>query len=607
MKSLTKFCVSVVSAALTVTALAVLLAILTSGAMAQSSINARPQNTGNDFFNAGHADAVFGGKHSLSVPKGLVLGPDFSNLLAGQDSIANDAAPFAVHIINVVLMSAEKEVVRANARRIVAFVANDHSFRNLTVSQDHRKDMSAFPEVGPISKYTVPVGTAVSGPQPARVVLSANDFGPEGIFNAQQPSLIRAESAAILNASSVIGAQVGKENLLTSLTGGGDSGFMVQGHFKSPKFDLARDTGARQRSGISLKTKPLYNKTLRTSSKNIIEQSQACSLRVMGAIANCAGSSVLWTTTTPTTSIDHYRLETYAGVYTLGPDKRAFLIPSGCSSGGAVRVIEVRTNGTTCTLDFSGNLPHARSCSDPACSNSAASGATTVHAANFRMGLAPGCIASVFPDAGATFTDQSAQATDIDSTTPGVQLPTVLAGVTITMNGQPCELLSVSPGQINFHIPADADPGPTDIPLQILTTRGSAPQFNSRAQMNPSAPGIFTLASNGTGPAASNWLVVKPNGLQIWQSPGALSYNAADRVYLVLYGTGINETQSSLAINGLTVTAFYTGPSWMVGVNQLVYPFTQAQLAALPSLSGAVVTVGIPGRSFQTQGFDVRK
>jgi uncharacterized protein (TIGR03437 family) len=216
------------------------------------------------------------------------------------------------------------------------------------------------------------------------------------------------------------------------------------------------------------------------------------------------------------------------------------------------------------------------------------------------MGLAPNAIASVFPDPGASFTDQTAQAT-------GFPLPTVLAGVTITMNGQPCELLSVSPGQINFHIPADADPGPTDIPLQILTTRGSAPQFTSRAQMNPSAPGIFTLASNGTGPAASNWLIVKPNGLQIWQSPGSLSFNAADRVYLVLYGTGINETASSLAVNGLTVTAFYTGPSWMTGVNQLVYPFTQAQLAAMPSLSGAVVTVGIPGRSWQTQGFDVKK
>ena len=330
---------------------------------------------------------------------------------------------------------------------------------------------------------------------------------------------------------------------------------------------------------------------------------QACSLRVMGAIANCQGSSVLWSSSTP--NVRGYYLETYFGRWPAGqallpPGTHAFLIPSGCSTGGAVQLVEVLNNGQTCTLNWTGNLPHARSCSDSTCSNSAASGATTVSAANFRMGLAPNAIASVFPDPGATFTDQSAQAT-------GFPLPTVLAGVTITMNGQPCELLSVSPGQINFHIPSDADPGPTDIPLQILTTRGSAPQFNSRAQMNPSAPGIFTLASNGTGPAASNWLIVKPNGLQIWQLPGALSYNAADRVYLVLYGTGINETQSSLAINGLTVTAFYTGPSWMVGVNQLVYPFTQAQLAALPSLSGAVVTVGIPGRSWLSQGFDVRK
>ena len=325
---------------------------------------------------------------------------------------------------------------------------------------------------------------------------------------------------------------------------------------------------------------------------------QSCTLRTQGYTNTCNGPHLLWFTQTPQGSIAQFRLSTYFGNYTAAPSDRGFTVPSGCSSGGGVTITEVRTDGSTCSVSYSGNLPHSRPCDQ--CGNLAASGATTVSAANFRMGLAPNSIAAVFPDPGATFTDQTAQAT-------GFPLPTVLAGVTITMNGQPCELLSVSPGQINFHIPADADPGPTDIPLQILTTRGSAPQFNSRAQMNPSAPGIFTLASNGTGPAASNWLVVKPNGLQIWQSPGSLSYNAADRVYLVLYGTGINETASSLAINGLTVTALYTGPSWMTGITQLVYPFTQAQLAALPSLSGAVVTVGIAGRSWLSQGFDVRR
>jgi uncharacterized protein (TIGR03437 family) len=325
---------------------------------------------------------------------------------------------------------------------------------------------------------------------------------------------------------------------------------------------------------------------------------QACTLKTQGYLGGCSNVSVLWFTQTNQSQIARFDLNTFAGRFSAPNTARSFSIPTSCSSGGQVIITEIHTDGSSCSAQYSGNLPHNRSCD--MCSSSGTNGATTVSAANFRMGLAPNAIASVFPDPGASFTDQSAQAT-------GFPLPTVLAGVTITMNGQPCELLSVSPGQINFHIPADADPGPTDLPLQILTTRGSAPQFNSRAQMNPSAPGIFTLASNGTGPAASNWLVVKPNGLQIWQSPGSLSFNAADRVYLVLYGTGINETASSLAINGLTVTAFYTGPSWMTGVNQLVYPFTQAQLVALPSLSGAVVTVGIPGRSWLSQGFEVRR
>ncbi len=329
-----------------------------------------------------------------------------------------------------------------------------------------------------------------------------------------------------------------------------------------------------------------------------IAKAQSCTLRTQGYLGGCSNVSVLWFTQTNQSQIARFDLNTFAGRFTAPNTARSFSIPTTCSSGGQVVITEVMTSGATCSAQYSGNLPHNRPCDQ--CAASGTNGATTVSAANFRMGLAPNALASVFPDPGATFTDQTAQAT-------GFPLPTVLGGVSITMNGVPCELLSVSPGQVNFHLPPDADPGPTDLPLQILTTRGSAPQFISRAQMNPSAPGIFTLASNGTGAAASNWLIVKPNGLQVWQSPGALSFNAADRIYLVFYGTGINETASSLAINGLTIPAFYTGSSWMTGVQQLVYPFTTAQAQALPTLSGAVVTVGIPGRSWQSQGFDVRR
>lgn len=329
-----------------------------------------------------------------------------------------------------------------------------------------------------------------------------------------------------------------------------------------------------------------------------VATAQTCTLKTQGYLGGCSNVSVLYFTQTPQSQIARFEFNTFAGRFTAPNTARSFSIPTTCSSGGQVVITEVRSNGSTCSAQYSGNLPHNRPCDQ--CSASGTNGATTVHAANFRQGLAPNAIAAVFPDAGQSFTDQTAFAT-------GFPLPTVLGGVSITMNGVQCELLSVTPGQINFHIPSDADPGPTDIPVQILTTRGSAPQFLSRAQTNPSAPGIFTLASNGTGPAASNWLIVKPNGLQIWQNAGALSFNAADRIFLVLYGTGINEIESTLFINGLTIPAIYTGQSWMVGVQQMTFPFTTAQASALPSLSGAFVRVGIPGRSWDSQGFDVRK
>lgn len=334
---------------------------------------------------------------------------------------------------------------------------------------------------------------------------------------------------------------------------------------------------------------------------NSFAQSTCSTLQVTGAIANCQGSSVLWSSST--SNVKGYYLETYFGRWPSGQSlfpasQRAFLIPSGCSTGGAVRLVEVLNSGGQCTLDWAGNLPHARSCSDISCAGSAGVGATTVNASNFRQALAPDSIAAVFPDAGASFTDQSAVAF-------GFPLPTVLGGVSVTVAGIQAELFSVAPGQINFHIPTAIDPGPTDLPVQILTTRGSSPQFISRAQTNPSAPGIFTLASNGTGAAASNWLVIKPTGQQTWYAPGSLRVEPTDTLLLVLYGTGINESDATLFINGKSYPAKYCGDSWMAGVQQLNFIIPPNEL--WQGTVGAFVRVGVPGRSWDSQGFDVRK
>ena len=335
----------------------------------------------------------------------------------------------------------------------------------------------------------------------------------------------------------------------------------------------------------------------------VATRAQTCTpgttLKTQGYLGGCSNVSVLWFTQTPTNQIDHFDLNTFAGRYTASASAKSFSIPTSCGTGGQVVITEVRTNGSTCSVQYSGNLPHNRPC-DQCGTNGGGNGTTIVSSANFRGAVSRNSLASIFPDPGVTFTDQTAQAASLP-------LPTVLAGVTVEIEGQLCELVSVAPGQINFYLPAWLDPGPTEVAAIIRTTRGSVGQFFGRPQLNPSAPGIFTLSSNGTGAAAANWLIVKPNGLQIWQNPGALSYNSQDRIFLVLYGTGINEVYANLFINGTSYASAYTGNTWMAGVQQLVFEIPKTDLPNWPSTSGAFVRVGVPGRSWDSQGFDVRK
>lgn len=323
---------------------------------------------------------------------------------------------------------------------------------------------------------------------------------------------------------------------------------------------------------------------------------QTCTLRTQGYTNTCNGPHLLWFTQTSQQQISRFNLSTYAGSFTVAASDRGFTVPSGCSSGGGVTITEVRSDGSTCSVSYSGNLPHARPCDQ--CSGGAGAGVTVVSSANFRGSVARNSLVSLFPDPGQSFTDQAAYA-------PSLPLPTSLAGVTVEIEGQLCGLVAVTAGQINLFLPPWLDSGPSEVTAIVRTTRGTAAQYIGRPQLNPSAPGIFTLASNGNGPAALNWLVVKPNGQQIWQT--SLSYNAADQVFLVLYGTGINELTAEARLSVGAFPSVYCGNSWMPGVQQLVFPIPISALAGWPSLVSGFVRVGGPGFSFDSQGFDIRK
>src|SRR5262245_905801 len=82
---------------------------------------------------------------------------------------------------------------------------------------------------------------------------------------------------------------------------------------------------------------------------------------------------------------------------------------------------------------------------------------TTVSAASYEeTPVAPNSIVSGF---GLGLATETAPAFDADPNAPGIQLPEVLGGTSIEVNGRRAELLFVSPQQVNYVVPAATEIG----------------------------------------------------------------------------------------------------------------------------------------------------
>ncbi len=194
--------------------------------------------------------------------------------------------------------------------------------------------------------------------------------------------------------------------------------------------------------------------------------------------------------------------------------------------------------------------------------------ASPLSAASYGTALAPDSIAVVF---GPKLATGSAD-------TPSATLPTSLAGTSVTIiDGVGVDrvvpLFYVRPTQLAFHVPAATAPG---IALITVTASdgtisvGSAPFF-------PTAPGLISANSSGTGVAAANLVRVKADGTQVVEAvatfdsgqgqfvPLAIDRGSAtDVLVLVLYGTGIrNHGPGSSAViaqvGGNNVQVDYAG------------------------------------------------
>lgn len=340
--------------------------------------------------------------------------------------------------------------------------------------------------------------------------------------------------------------------------------------------------------------------------KDVSAQSTCPTLRVTGAIANCQGASVLWSSSTP--NVKGYYLDTYAGrwprlndpIPLLPANTRAFLIPSGCSSGGAVTVREVLNSGGMCSLTYTGNLPHARNCADLTCANNSNFlGISVVSAASFRTYVAENSIASAFNDNSAD--PSKPPFTAFPQIAGSIPLPTNLGGVSVTIDGQSVPLFFVSPGQVNFYVPYGFGPG-----LHSVRITNQAGMIWSTAQMlcTANAVATFTQDATGQGKAAVVWLVIRANGTQGYYAPGNRpALNPSDIIYLVTFSTGIVDPDVTLILaNGRR----YSGQSYnvpgMTGLQQQNFRIGINELWASPL--GGYIQVRNANGTFDGNGVD---
>ncbi|MEP7273379.1 MAG: hypothetical protein ABI882_17905 [Acidobacteriota bacterium] len=193
------------------------------------------------------------------------------------------------------------------------------------------------------------------------------------------------------------------------------------------------------------------------------------------------------------------------------------------------------------------------------------------------VSIAPDSLASIFGIGLASTTQSTGQ----------VPLPTMLGGTTVRIRDSAgvehlAQLLFVSPGQINYVVPAATALGLA----MVLVTDGEGNVSTGSVLISSIAPGLFSANADGQGVAAA-YIVRVRNGIQTIED--AVRYDAVlakfvpvpislgpvgDQVFLILFGTGFRRFQSlsdiSVKIGGASM--FVSGAAAQgsfVGLDQI--------------------------------------
>ena len=208
-----------------------------------------------------------------------------------------------------------------------------------------------------------------------------------------------------------------------------------------------------------------------------------------------------------------------------------------------------------------------------------------VSGASGQQTIAPDSLATVY---GTNLTPTSQPATSLP-------LPTELGAVQISVfdaNGQTLKapLTFVSPGQVNFLLPASAKTGTT----AFISLSNASKTLVGTASISDVAPAIFTADSSGGGAPIAVLVTAHGDGSQdsypayACNSSGCVTAaldvsSASDTNVLVLYATGIRNAplpSVSALVDSVDVAVQYAGP-------QSVFPgLTRWSLQLPTSLAG---------------------
>jgi uncharacterized protein (TIGR03437 family) len=164
---------------------------------------------------------------------------------------------------------------------------------------------------------------------------------------------------------------------------------------------------------------------------------------------------------------------------------------------------------------------------------------------------------------GSGFTDQTVEAKD-------VPYPLGLADITVMVTDNsgaaaPAGLLYVSPGQINLQMPQSLSATGR---ATIAVLRAGTPAASGTIHVAAGGPAVFTLNGAGYGVPAAQIFRVKADGTQSYEAIAGAIELGEDRVFLVLYGTGIRGNVA-VKVGDVSADAAFAPSPQFPGVDQV--------------------------------------